>query len=130
MFLYSFLYPRPKSRRFDYEHHLHVHMPLGLLLCKKHLGVEPKYFWIERIDEDNAESEEQYAAVVHLAFEHEKDRDRLSDMIHVPEATELSADYANYTESPPQVRKSRMIVENKISDLISKTDQSRRVDSR
>lgn len=125
MYLYSFLYPRPKSRRFDYDHHLNVHMPLGLFLSKKHLGIEPAYFWIERIDEDNPASQEPYAAVVHLAFESKEDRDRLSDMVNVPEAAELSADYANYTDAPPLVRKSRMVAENNISALIFRVGQSR-----
>ena len=119
-YLYTFLYPRPKTRAFDYEHHRQVHMPMGVGLAKRFLGIEPNTFWIERIDEDRPDSESPYCAIVHLLFEREEDRDKLSEMRNVPEAVHLARDYDNYTDMPPEVRLSRVTIDDDMGAVLKK----------
>lgn len=73
MYAYTFLYPRPKTRSFDYAYHLDVHMPMGLAVTKRFLDIEPKSFIVERIAEEDPASSEPYAAIVHLLFERKAD---------------------------------------------------------
>ena len=119
MYLYTFLYPRPKSRTFDFEYHRHVHMPMGIGLAKRHLGIQPLRFWIERIDEDDPASTQKYCAIVHLLFEKREDRDRLAEMARIPEAAQrLGADYDNYTDTRPEVRLARVTIDEDMPALI------------
>ena len=128
MFLFSFLYPRPKARDFDYDYHRRHHMALGIGLAKLHLGIQPKMFWVERIGEDDPQSEEKYCAIVHLAFETQDDRDRLFGLMNVPEAVEqLFADYAHYTDTPPEVRVSRMTIDDDIPAIIEQFNMARTI---
>jgi len=115
LYLFTFLYPRPQGRAFGYEHHQNVHMPMGLALVKKHLGVQPDFYWVERIGENDPASQEKYAAIVHLCFAKEEDRDRILEMPGVAEAAQLQADYANYTDTPPEIRRSRLVMVNDIA---------------
>lgn len=115
MYAFTFLYPRPKSRSFDYDYHRRVHMTLGVGLTKRYVGVEPKLFWIERIDEDNPESKEKYAAIVHLLFEKRADRDKVTDIAHHADAfRQLTEDYAKYTDTPPEIRMSHWTLDEDI----------------
>ena len=120
MYVFTFLYPRPKTRSFDYDYHRRVHMPMGLGLTKRHVGVQPKLFWIERIDEGNPDSKEKYAAMVHLFFESREDRDKVHDIVHHADALrQLQEDYGNYTDTPPEVRMTRWTLDDDISALIN-----------
>ena len=38
MYTLSFLYPRPRNRKFDYDYHRDVHLPLGIGLTVDTLG--------------------------------------------------------------------------------------------
>lgn len=121
MFVLSFLYPRPKARAFDYEYHRNVHMPLGIGLTTRHLGVQPRKAWIERIDEDNPSSDEIYAAIAHVAFETRADRDLFATLFDNAEAARrLTADWSKYTDAPPEVRLSRWTVDEDMTALIER----------
>ena len=120
MFAFSFLYPRPKTRLFDYEHHRHVHMTMGIGLTEQYLGIRPKMFWIERIDEGVSESTERYAAIVHVLFENERDLEKFTTLSSFEEAVrKLSDDYANYTDAPPEIRISRWTLNDDMEALIA-----------
>lgn len=107
MYAYTFLYPRPSSTPFGYEHLVNVHLPLGLGFVNRYLGIQPDQVWVERIGEGEADSSEPYAAVVHLLFASKDDRDRMPEIANYSDAKErLFGDYANYTDSPAQPRMS------------------------
>ena len=119
MYVFTFLYPRPKSRSFDYDYHRKVHMSMGVGLTKRFVGVQPKLFWIERIDEDKRDSKEKYAAIVHMVFDNRDDRDKVPDIGHHADALrQLTEDYANYTDTPPEIRMSRWTFDDDISARI------------
>ena len=121
MYCCTFLYPRPQRRSFDYDYHREVHMPLGIALTERFLGIRPKMFWIERIDEGVADSKEPYAAIVHLLFEDEDDFKRFGTLNTFPEAARLFADdYPKYTERFPEVRLSRWTYDDDMQALIEK----------
>lgn len=124
MYLFTFLYPRPRNRAFGYEHHQNVHMPMGLALVKKHLGVQPEFYWIERIGENDPNSKEKYCAIVHLCFAKEEDRNRVLEMHAVSEAAQLNADYGNYTDAPPEVRLGRMVQVDDIPGAIAQHESA------
>lgn len=119
MYCYTFLYPRPTTRSFDYDYHRDVHMPLGIALTEQYLGIRPRQFWIERIDEGKAESKEPYAAIVHLLFDREDDFEKFGTLASYPEAAALfAADYPRYTEGFPEVRTSRWTLDDDMDRLI------------
>ena len=121
MYCCTFLYPRPKNREFDYEYHRDVHMPLGIALTDRFLGIRPKMFWIERIDEGVANSSEPYAAIVHLLFESEEELRVFATLNDFPEAARLFAeDYPKYTEGFPEARISRWTHDDDMQGLIDK----------
>ena len=123
MFVLSFLYPRPTSRAFDYDYHRNVHMALGIGLTVQRLGVMPKMTWIERIDEFNPESTEKYAAIGHVLFDREEDRDRFMTLFDDEDAARrLSADWNAYTDTPPEVRISRWTLDEDMEALVERFD--------
>ena len=121
MYAFTFLYPRPKSRMFDYEYHRAVHMPMGLALVKRDLGVEPAMFWIERIDEGDPSSSEQYCAIVHLMFTDREARDRMvTSRINPAAAEKLRSDYDNFTDIAPTIRISQVTMDEDIAGYIDR----------
>ena len=119
MYCYTFLYPRPTTRSFDYEYHRDVHMPLGIALTEQYLGIRPRLFWIERIDEGKIDSQEPYVAIVHLLFDRKEHLDKFGTLASYPEAAKLfAADYPNYTDGFPEVRTSRWTLDEDMDRLI------------
>ena len=41
MYMVAFMYPVSADSKFDYEHFTKTHLPMGLGLTKKHLGITP-----------------------------------------------------------------------------------------
>lgn len=119
MFALSFLYSRPKGRRFDYDYHRKVHIPLGIGLAFQELGIKPEMIWTERIGEHDQQSTEPWAAISYLLFRTKEERDRLLTLFDRPHAAQrLMKDWPHYTEEPPQVRLSEWTADHDIDSLI------------
>ena len=104
-YMVAFIYPHPEGRRFDFDHYVNVHLPLGVGLTQKHLNIKPSkivvYTEIEGSGDDPISK--GYAAICNIFFDSKKDADKFLKLFEVSEAAErLSADYPNYTTEPPQ----------------------------
>ena len=125
MFVLSFLYPRPTSRAFDYDYHRDFHMALGIALTKEHLGVIPEKTIIERIDEFNPQSTERYAAIGHVLFSREDDRNKFETLFENEDAArQLTDDWNNYTDTPPEVRISRWTFDDDMQALVDRSNNT------
>lgn len=108
MYVITFIYPTPKSRAFDHDYLRDVHVPMGIAMVSKYLGVEPEQAWTERVDDGGP-----HAAVVHLMFARRQDRDvvpRIGDFAEVQAV--MGGDYDNYTDTPPSMHMSEWTATN------------------
>lgn len=119
MFALSFLYPRPVKRRFDYEYHRKVHLPLGVGWTARQLQLQPRMAWICRIGEHEPDCQERYAAIAHVLFDTHQERDRFATLFdHQDIARRLSTDWYCFTEAPPEVQLSEWTLDDDMGPLI------------
>ncbi|KQX20762.1 hypothetical protein ASD39_04180 [Sphingomonas sp. Root50] len=102
----AFLYPSAPGHVFDVGHWKDVHLPLGLGLTDKHLGIRPRkilLFGPARGGDLQADSA-PFAAMAAVVFDDREGAERLATLFEFEEAARrLSADFPNYTAGPPAI---------------------------
>lgn len=105
MYMLAFMYPNGE-RAFDIDHWRNVHLPLGLGLTDKYLGVRPTRITLlspTRGGDLQTESA-AFGGVAICIFDKQKDVEKFSTLFEFEEAAQrLSADFPNYTAGPPQI---------------------------
>lgn len=105
MYMVAFMYPNRPGATFNYEHFVKVHLPLGLALTKKHLGLKPKKIVVYSPTRNgDPAAPAPYITISSVFFETQGEADKFSRLFDVEEAARrLSADFPNYTPAPPEV---------------------------
>ena len=104
MFMVAFMYPAGPNGDFDYEHFTQVHLPMGLGLTKKHLGITPKKIIVFNPIVTGEGDLAPYAAISNVLFETEQEAQTFCSLFTFEEAARrLSDDFANYTSGAPEV---------------------------
>lgn len=105
-YMVAFLYPTGDSGWFDYDHFVNVHLPLGIGLTGKHLGLRPERIVVYNpcCDADGSREQAAFAAISSVFFKTEQEARTFCTLFTVEEAaSRLSADFANYTAGAPEV---------------------------
>ena len=100
----AFAYPRAQDGPLDLQHYLNVHLPLGVGLTNKLLGIRPKrmtvYSSMEGTGSDSIAAE--HAIITTLIFDSKDQADKFLTLFDIEEAaTRLTEDYANFTAHHP-----------------------------
>lgn len=106
MYMVAFCYPNGEARKFDYEHLVNKHLPLGVGLTHKHLNIKPLKIvaYHPMRGADNTEQSSPYSAITSVYFENKEDAEKFLRLFEVEEAARLlSEDFPNYTPGPPSV---------------------------
>lgn len=99
----AFQYPWDAGKPFNLDHFLKVHLPLGVGLTEKHLGIRPLGILVH-VNEPVGGEPPAFAAVSNVYFATEADARRFLTLFEVEEAARLLiADFPNYTAGPPRV---------------------------
>ncbi len=102
----SFMYPHIAGHVFDIDHWRNVHLPLGLGLTDKYMGIRPKKITLlspTRGGDLNADSA-AYGGIAIVQFDEKEAVEKFSTLFEFEEAAQrLSADFPNYTAGPPQI---------------------------
>jgi len=104
----SVMYPNRPGVRFDHDYYRTKHLPL----IKNRMGAALKYYAIDKGMAGGAGSPAAYVAMCHL----------LSDSLETyqsafgPHAQEIDGDIRNFTNQPPIVLISEVVVENSAMD--------------
>lgn len=102
----AFLYPAAAGHVFDVDHWKNVHLPLGLGLTDKHLGIRPRkilLFGSARGCDLQAGSA-PFGAIAAVCFDDRESVERFSTLFEFEDAARrLSEDFPNYTAGPPAV---------------------------
>lgn len=120
MFMVAFMYPSSINTSFDYQHFTQVHLPMGLGLTKKYLGIQPKKIIVfEPIVGSDGEIA-PYSAISNVMFDKEHEAKSFCTLFTYEEAARrLSADFANYTAGAPQVIMAEVKELTDISEMIA-----------
>jgi uncharacterized protein (TIGR02118 family) len=106
MYGVNIMYPRKPGSDFDFDHYFNVHLPMGLGLFKRHLGILPKDVLVQKYTyggDGKAESA-GYHAICTLLFDTKAEADQFIGLFQVEEAASLlKADWPKYTEADPIV---------------------------
>src|SRR5690606_3409600 len=100
MYMVAFCYPNGEARKFDYEHPVNKHLPLGVGLTHKHLNIKPLKIvaYCPVHGADNTEQSSPYSAITNVYFEKKEDAEKFLGLFEVEEAARLlSEDFPNYT---------------------------------
>lgn len=106
MYFVNVMYPRTSSGRFDHDHYLRVHAPLGIGLLWKHFGVKPLTLDVHTntFGVDRTEASAPYAVISTVTFATRADAECFIDLFERPqEAAVLSSDWPNFTDARPVV---------------------------
>lgn len=106
MYMVAFLYPNAPGRKFDYEHLVNAHLPLGVGLTYKHLKIMPTKIVVYSPvhGADNTIESSPYSAITNVYFETRDEAEIFLGLFDVEEAARrLSEDFPNYTPGPPSV---------------------------
>lgn len=104
MFVVSFAYPWSASQAFDMRHFLEVHLPMGVGLTRRHLGIIPEKIVVHGPLCGGGGEAPILAAISQVYFRTRADAETFLTLFSVPEAAEkLIADFPKYTSGPPQV---------------------------
>ena len=104
MFAVAFAYPHAADRPFDMQHFLDVHLPMGVALCRRHLGIIPEKIIVHGPLADGAGAVPILSAMSQVWFRTRPEAETFLQLFAVPEAAEkLIADFPRYTCGPPQV---------------------------
>ena len=106
MHMLAFMYPNAPGHVFDIDHWKNVHLPLGLGLTDKYMGIRPERIMLfspMRGGDLKAESS-PFGGIAVVIFDDAKAVERFSTLFEFEEAAQrLSADFSNYAAGPPQV---------------------------
>ncbi len=106
MFMVAFMYPDSAGGKFNFEHFVNVHLPLGLSLTRKHLQLTPLkvVVYSPTWNVGNPGAPAPYITVSSVFFATRAEAEKFSGLFGVEEAARLlSADFPNYTPAPPPV---------------------------
>ena len=123
MYMVAFCYPNGAARKFDYDHLVNKHLPLGVGLTHKHLGIKPLKIvaYCPVHGRDNQEDSSPYSAITNVYFEKKEEAEKFLGLFNVEEAARLlSEDFPNYTPGPPSVLLARV---SEITDMDALVDQ-------
>ena len=106
MYMVAFLYPNADGVEFDLGHFVDVHLPLGVGLTAKHLGLKPEkiviYAPVAGVDGDRNSS--PHSAISSVFFHSRDEAERFVGLFEIEEAARrLGEDFPNYTPGPPEV---------------------------
>ncbi|HJQ17772.1 MAG TPA: hypothetical protein VJ859_12325 [Allosphingosinicella sp.] len=123
MHMLAFLYPNSAGHVFDTDHWRNVHLPLGLGLTDKYIGVRPnKVILLAPTRGGDLEADSAaFGAMAIVIFDQEKSVEKLSTLFEFEEAARrLSADFPNYAAGPPQILISEIQELTEIDAIIEK----------
>jgi uncharacterized protein (TIGR02118 family) len=106
MHMLAFLYPSAPGHAFDVGHWKDVHLPLGLGLTDKHLGIRPRKILLFGPAQggDLQPGSAPFGAIAAVIFDDRESVERFSTLFTFEEAARrLSADFPNYTAGPPAI---------------------------
>ncbi len=106
MYMLAFLYPSAPGHRFDVDHWKTVHLPLGLGLTDKYLGIRPRRIILFGPGQggDLQPDSAPFGAIAAVLFDDRESVERFSTLFEHEEAAQrLSADFSNYTAGPPAI---------------------------
>lgn len=106
MYMLAFMYPHQPGQPFNYQHFLDVHLPLGLGLTEKYLGLKPLRLVVHTPTRggDGSPDSARYGAVSQIFFATETEVSRFATLFSFEEAARrLSEDFKNYTPHPPEI---------------------------
>jgi hypothetical protein len=104
MFVVTFAYPHAENRPFDMQHFLDVHLPMGVALCRRHLGIIPEKIVVYGPLAGGDGAVPLLSAASHCYFRTRTDAETFLKLFAVPEAAQkLTADFPKYTSGPPRV---------------------------
>jgi hypothetical protein len=122
MYMVAFMYPNKKGGRFNFEHFVKVHLPLGLYQTFKHLRVKPTKLVVysPACNVGNPNAPLPYIAISSVFFATRAEAEIFSGLFGVEEAARLlSADFPNYTPGPPDVMMAEVTELTDIDGLIA-----------
>jgi hypothetical protein len=122
MHMLAFLYPAAPGHSFDAVYWKQVHLPLGLGLTDKYLGLRPRRILLLAPGQggDLSADTAPYAAVAMVMFDTRAEVERFSTLFEFEEAAQrLSADFPNYTAGPPDVLVSEVASVEDIDAMIA-----------
>lgn len=106
MYMLAFMYPHQPGQPFNYQHFIGVHLPLGIGLTEKYLGLKPVKIVVHTptAGGDGTADSARYGAVSHVYFETEAEVNKFATLFSFEEAARrLSDDFKNYTPQPPEI---------------------------
>ena len=102
MYCVSILYPNTPGSVFNLKHYLDVHMPLGIGLLQRQMGMVPQRIEVQApgLGLDGAGA--AYHCICNLYFEHQADVEKFAQLLQNEVAARLlQADWPNYTVAAP-----------------------------
>lgn len=123
MYMVAFMYPNKAGGRFDFDHFVNVHLPLGLAQTLKHLKLKPMKLVVysPTWNVGNPNALLPYIAISSVFFETKAEAEKFSGLFAVEEAARLlSADFPNYTPGPPDVMMAQVTELTDVDALIAK----------
>ncbi|MGR8949325.1 MAG: hypothetical protein ACU84Q_14870 [Gammaproteobacteria bacterium] len=131
MYMVAFMYPSASTPQdcseFDYEHFVSVHLPMGLGLTKKYLGITPEKIVVYNpiTDGEGAYANRPYCAISSVFFRQKSDAKTFCSLFsHEEAARRLSEDFANYTPGAPEVIMAQVNELTNISEMIANFESS------
>lgn len=110
MYVVRILYPRTEGSRFNLQHYLDIHTPLGLGLLRSTTGVVPLKVEVDADPTQAGPSPIPFHCATSLYFKTEEDVAAFNSLSeHEDVAKQLSADFALYTTNPPVVSVARVV---------------------
>lgn len=106
MHMLAFMYPNAPGARFDDQHWKDVHLPLGLGLTEKYLGIRPNkiLLFAPCRGGDLTPDSSPFSGIAACFFDDQKTVERFSTLFEFEEAARrLSEDFPNYTPGPPAI---------------------------
>jgi uncharacterized protein (TIGR02118 family) len=127
MHMLAFLYPNAPGQKFDVTHWKNVHLPLGIGLTDKHLGIRPRKIMLFAPGQggDLHYDSAPFSAIAAVIFDDKDTVERFSTLFECEEAARrLSADFPNYTPGPPAIMVSEITEVTDIDEMIESFKRS------
>ena len=111
MYCVRIYYPNKPGSSFNWKHYLDVHLPLGLGLLSKYVGVTPIKVEIDQnISTDGKGGDAAYHCICSEYFADQKSAEAMLGFFEIEEPRRLlSEDWLNYTETDPEITISEVI---------------------
>jgi uncharacterized protein (TIGR02118 family) len=129
MHMLAFLYPSAPGERFDETYWKDVHLPLGLGLTDKHLGIRPNkvMLFAPGLGGDLQHDGAPFSAIAAVVFDDREAVERFATLFDYEEAARrLSEDFPNYTPGPPAILVSEIRDVRDIDEMIESFHRAER----